>query len=334
MDSVTQIVLGVAVSNAALGKKIGNRSIVYGGVLGTLPDLDVWVGRFFSDPLSAVEIHRGFSHSVLFFAVLSALVAFIMVKREQKYSVSYREAFRASFFILITHAVLDAFTTWGTQLFWPLSDKIALKSIFVIDPLYTLPFAVFLILSLTKKKEDKKRYVLNNSGLLVSTCYLISTLFLQHFVKAKTINFLDDKNIPYKNLTVKPSAFNTVLWNISIEDTTGFYLSDYSFFDKQPLHLTYYPKNEKAIQHLRNEPVIKRLKAISENQYIITGINNEIYFNDLRFGLLKSEHGKEQFAFAYRLYYRNGKWQAAELPKKREDGKLLLKKLVNRVKGN
>ncbi len=334
MDSLTQIVLGIAVSNAVLGKKIGNRSIVYGTVLGTLPDLDIWIGHFFSDRLAAVELHRGFSHSVLFFALLSALIALILAKREQKYSVSYQEAFWASFLILLTHAVLDVFTTWGTQLFWPLPNKIALKSIFVIDPLYTLPFAVFLILSLLKKKGDKKRYILNNMGLLVSTGYLISTLCLQLLVKEKTIRFLHDKNIMYKNIAVKPSAFNTVLWNISIEDSNGFYLSDYSFFDKQPLYLTYYPKNEKVIQHLKNEPVVKRLKAISEHQYIITTINNEIYFNDLRFGLLKSGLGKEQFAFAYRLYYKDGKWQAVEMPKNREDGKLLLKKLVNRIKGN
>ena len=43
MDSLTQVVLGAAVGEAALGKKIGNRAIVWGGIAGTIPDLDVLI---------------------------------------------------------------------------------------------------------------------------------------------------------------------------------------------------------------------------------------------------------------------------------------------------
>jgi len=65
MDSLTQIVLGAAMGEAVLGKKIGNRAILWGAVAGTIPDLDVFV-RFFTDPITATEMHRGFSHSLLF----------------------------------------------------------------------------------------------------------------------------------------------------------------------------------------------------------------------------------------------------------------------------
>ena len=70
MDSLTQIVLGAAVGEAVLGKKIGNRAMLWGAIAGTIPDLDVFV-RYFTDPITATEMHRGFSHSLVF-AVLMA----------------------------------------------------------------------------------------------------------------------------------------------------------------------------------------------------------------------------------------------------------------------
>lgn len=63
MDSLTQIVLGAAVGEAVLGKKVGNKAMFYGAIAGTIPDLDVYVGKLF-DTVTALEIHRGFTHSV------------------------------------------------------------------------------------------------------------------------------------------------------------------------------------------------------------------------------------------------------------------------------
>ena len=72
MDSLTQIVLGAAVGEAVLGKKVGNKAMLYGAIAGTIPDLDILSG-YFTDTLTAIEWHRGFSHSI-FFSVLFAPV--------------------------------------------------------------------------------------------------------------------------------------------------------------------------------------------------------------------------------------------------------------------
>ena len=74
MDSLTQIILGAAVGEVVLGKKIGNKAMLYGAIAGTIPDLDV-LASFFTDTVSALEIHRGFTHSI-FFSVLFAPVFF------------------------------------------------------------------------------------------------------------------------------------------------------------------------------------------------------------------------------------------------------------------
>lgn len=70
MDSLTQIVLGASVGEVVLGRKIGNRAPIYGAIAGTIPDLDVITG-YFLDTVTAIEVHCGFSHSIVF----SVLVA-------------------------------------------------------------------------------------------------------------------------------------------------------------------------------------------------------------------------------------------------------------------
>lgn len=73
MDSLTQIVLGAAVGELVLGKKVGNKAILWGAIAGTIPDLDV-LTRPFVDGLRANEMHRGITHSILFGAVMAPLL--------------------------------------------------------------------------------------------------------------------------------------------------------------------------------------------------------------------------------------------------------------------
>jgi len=75
MDSLTQIVLGAAVGEVVLGRKVGNKAILWGAIAGTIPDLDV-LARSLFDPLRANELHRGFTHSILFSAAMAPVLAF------------------------------------------------------------------------------------------------------------------------------------------------------------------------------------------------------------------------------------------------------------------
>lgn len=334
MDSLSQIVLGAAVSNAVLGKKIGNRSIVYGALIGTIPDLDVWIAKFFFDPITQIEIHRGFSHSLFFYLILSAFLAFLIQKKERNNHVNFKESYFAVLLILVTHSLLDVFTTWGTQLFWPFYDKLAIKSIFVIDPLYTIPFLICLIVSIFKNKANPKRYFWNNLGLGISTLYLITTIFLQFLVKNRVEEVLEDKQIQYSNFVVKPSAMNTILWNVIIETDDAFMLSDYSFFDTNEMKFEKHLKNQHLIDFIEDESIIKQLKRISENQFVITNLNDKLQFNDLRFGLLSKNSKDIKYAFSYELYQENGSWNAREVIKENRDGVQMLKDLWIRLQGN
>ncbi|MDP2162122.1 MAG: metal-dependent hydrolase [Flavobacterium sp.] len=334
MDSLSQIVLGAGVGNEILGKKIGNKAILYGAIIGTIPDLDVLYGKFL-DPLTATDIHRGFSHSVLFFLVLSPILGWILQKLERKNKVNFKEATLFSYLVLQTHALLDLFTTWGTQLFWPLENRYSLQSIFVIDPLYTLPFLVFLILSMKKKKDNPKRLFWNRIGLIVSTSYLFLTLLVQSIVTNKFEKQLEEKNISYQEIVVKPSPFNIILWTTNVKVENGYYIGDYSFFDTKPIQFQFIPKQKELITDYENEAVIKQLKRISEGWYCITQKENQLLFNDLRFGVMNTEPNDLQFSFSYQITEEKGEVRAMELPNKnREQAKKLLGKLWVRLWGN
>ncbi|MEO6130280.1 MAG: metal-dependent hydrolase [Saprospiraceae bacterium] len=65
MDSLTHLVLGAAIGEVVLGKKIGNRALIWGAIGETIPDFDV-LGNLFLNPTGALAFHRGFTHSILF----------------------------------------------------------------------------------------------------------------------------------------------------------------------------------------------------------------------------------------------------------------------------
>ena len=333
MDSLTQIVLGAAVGEAVLGKKIGNKALLYGAIAGTIPDLDVILGAL-TDTITAVEWHRGFSHSLLFSVLLAPFLGWVISRLEFKSNLGWKPWTKLFFLGLFTHTLLDAFTSWGTQILWPLKTRFALNSIFVIDPLYTVPFLVFTIMVLFYKRQSKTRRRLNTTGLLISTTYLLATLVIKNIIEQRFEQALKDQNIAYTQISTRPSPLNTILWNANIDTPANYLIADYSFFDTQPIRFKPYPKQRHISKDLMRFSNVKRLIAISKGWYIIEKRNEHWYFNDLRFGLIPRKEGNSVFTFSYHLELYNGYILATEVSKTKRDAQFLLKTLWQRIKGN
>lgn len=332
MDSLTQIVLGAAVGEAVLGRKVGNKAILYGAIAGTIPDLDV-LASLFTDTVSALAIHRGFTHSIIF-SILFAPVFGWVVSRYETYK-NFKGWSWLFFWALITHPILDSYTTWGTQLFWPLDMRLAFKTIFVVDPLYTLPFLICVILVMFQKRASKKRRFYNNIGLTLSTAYLVLTFLLKGLAFNKFENALQSQNITYEQIDTRPSPLNTILWNANVETENTYLLADYSFFDTQPITFETYPKNHGLLGNLIKNENVKRMIAISEGWYTISKTDNKLYFNDLRFGLLNLEPQSQDFVFKYLINVDDyGNVHFIEQEKNQRDAKKLISSLWERIKGN
>lgn len=304
MDSITQIVLGAAVGELILGKKIGNKAALWGAIGGTIPDLDV-IGQFFMSDIDGLLFHRGFMHSIFFVFLIGPLISYIPYKIYlHKYiKITYFDWWLLIFSALITHPLLDGFTTWGTQLFWPFNYRVAIKSIFVVDPLYTIPFAFFLLFSLCLPKYSIKRRVLNSTGLMISTLFLLYTPIRQMNVKQIIISDLISKKIEFEQVSIRALPLN-IIWNVSVKTKEGFYNTVYSKNTKNNLSYVYTPSNKELLPNdiLISENYKKLTKMVGE-MYIVDKISDkEFIVNDLRFGKTTLDFNNEgSFMFQYKI---------------------------------
>ncbi len=331
MDSLTQIVLGTAVGEAVLGKKVGNKAMLYGAIAGTIPDFDTFASHF-TDTVTALEIHRGFTHSIVFSVVFAFIFGWLVSRWEK--TANWKNWSWLFFWGFITHPLLDAHTTWGTQLFWPLDLRLAYKNIFVIDPLYTIPFLVFVILAMRKKRTSPKRRKLNNLGLIISSAYMLLTLTLKGITYQKFTEALQQQNIQYSEIETKPSPFNTILWTANVDTKDAYLIGHYSFFDAKPIQFTAYPKNHEWLENLKEEENVQRLIKITKGWYTITKENEKLYLNDLRFGLLGFSPSAKNFTFSFQLERKNGEVIITERERNTQEAKKLLGELWKRILGN
>ena len=336
MDSLTQIVLGASVGEVVLGKKVGNKAILWGAIAGTLPDLDV-LFRYFTDEISSTQMHRGFSHSIVFAVLIAPLLGWIAKKIHFKLKeVSFKDWTKLFFWTTVTHPLLDAHTTLGTQFFWPFNYRLAYQNIFVVDPLYTLPFLMFLIIVMTLKKDNPKRSKFNTVGLSVSSTYLLLTLIFKWISFQEFKEGLENQKIEYVEIDTKPSPLNSILWSSLIETDKGYRTAYYSLFDKQ--EITYskeFLKNHHLLEPYLEQKVIKQLIDISAGWYRIEEKNGKLLFWDLRFGQMGMDVNNASFLWYYELNIEeNGNVSAIKRQPEIKNFKLVFKELLNRITGN
>lgn len=310
MDSLTQIVLGAAMGEVALGKKLGNKAMLWGAVGGTIPDFDVFI-RFFTDEISAAEMHRGFSHSLVFALIMSPILGWLLHKLYRKYpEVTFKNWTWLFFLSIVTHPLLDAHTTWGTQFFWPFEYRLAYQNIFVVDPLYTIPFLIFLILAMFYKKGSKKRRRFNSIGIIVSSFYMILTLVFKGVAHHHFENALEKNQISYVELDTKPTPLNSFLWMAEVKTTKGIRVAYYSIFDKEDIYFSHeYLIHDELLKPYKNQKVIQQIIKISNGWYFIEPTNKGLLFYDVRFGQFGVDPDKSPFLWSYVLTDKNGQIQ-------------------------
>lgn len=330
MDSLTQIVLGAAVGEAALGKKVGNKAMLYGAIAGTIPDLDVLSGRFV-DTVSALEIHRGLTHSLLFAVFGGMLFGWLVSKWEKR--AGWKQWSWLFFLGFITHSWLDAHTSWGTQIFWPLGYQVSFRNIFVIDPLYTLPFLICLLLALRSPVGSRKRLRYNWMGIAISSAYMLLTLGLKGVTYYKFQQAIEEQGIAYTTLQTKPSPMNSILWTANAQTQDAFLIGDYSFFDTKAIQFYEHPKNHHLLGDLAKDEKVQRLIKVTENKYTLSKKPDGLYLNDLRFGMISVKQDGDKYAFSYKLEPTQNGVQITEEIKDREDAKQMLSDLWHRLLG-
>lgn len=303
MDSLTQITLGAAVGEGVLGKDTDKKAVVWGGVLGTLPDLDVLANPFLTEA-QFLLLHRGASHSLLVALLLSPLFG-IGLARLHREGPSWQRWTLLAGAVLLTHIGLDCLTVYGTQVFWPFSrTPILVGSIFIIDPFYTVPLAAGLVTALFWGPTDIRRRWANYLGLGLSSTYLLLTLVNNAYMQRSFQSALDAQGLPSERVLTKPTALNNLLWMGISEGDDGFYIGYYSLLDPdRNISFRYEPKNYDLLGGAQSNPYVERLQWFSRGYYIVREyVGESLAVIDLRFGrndVGLTEHG--QYLFTFRL---------------------------------
>ena len=334
MDSLTQIVLGAAVGEAVLGKKVGNKAMMWGAIAGTIPDLDV-LSKLFLDAVTSNELHRGFSHSLLFSLLMAPLLGWGVCRLYRKKIATWKGWSQLFFWALFTHPLLDAHTTWGTQLFWPLDLRLSFKNIFVVDPLYTLPFLFFLLWAMCTTRGTAKRAQRNRLGLVVSSLYMVLTLVFKAWTFQIFQKSLEEQSIAYLEIQTKPTPMNSVLWSATVATEEAYLIGYTSLFDRSSrVNFVRFEKNHELLGTLKSHSLVKRLVRLSQGWYTVEKRDGKLYFNDLRFGLMGITEQASRFVFSYELFFENGELKAKETPKVYGEIKPMLRALAQRIRGN
>lgn len=320
MDSLTQIVLGAACGEVVLGKKIGNKALLFGALGGTIPDLDVFVGPWlYGNEIQAMAFHRGFMHSILF-AVIGAfllgwLFHFMYNRGRRKHQATRQNWYLLFFLALFTHPILDSFTPYGTQLFAPFSNyRVALNTISVVDPLYTVPFFICLIVVMFYNRISRTRKKWLKYGLVISTTYLILTCVNKLYINRVYKSSLVESDIAFTRFQTQPTIFNNILWYGIAEGDDFYYMGFYSILDSSD-RITEWIKIEKNhdLIPLENND-IKTLSWFSKGYFNIssTDMFNEFIYNDLRYPPLIMDDPQSS-VFSFRIQNQNDRWDMLPL---------------------
>ena len=301
MDSLTQAVLGAAVAEATIGRKEGNKAILWGVIIGTIPDLDVIVARFF-DPVRSLLVHRGFSHSILFILLLTPLIGMLLSRIHKKSATSIRQWTTMAFLVLSTHVMLDLFTTYGTGLFEPFSHyRVEWSTIAIVDFFYTLPLLMSIIIFMFFKRTSGIRRIIGRTGLVISTCYLLLTLVNKYNINNEFENQLNSQKISYTEIKTIPLPLTNFLWMGIARQDDVYHVGYYSVFDENDTILfSSFKRNELLIIPLMKDKRVRNLIRFTKGYYSAVFDKGELVINDLRFGRF-GMNDDSPYIFAFRI---------------------------------
>ena len=270
MDSLTQIALGAAVGTAVLGRKAGPRAALWGAVCGTLPDLDVLITH--GDPVRDFTLHRAETHALFWQSLAAPAIAWLIARIERRGPARYHEWLWLVWLALVTHALLDAFTVYGTQLLLPFSDyPVGVGSIFIVDPLYTVPLFVGVVAALLLRRRDPDRAARwNSAGLAASTAYLAWTVAAQAHVEGVANRALASSHAGDGRVLVTPAPLTSLLWRVVVMDDGGYREGHYSLLRGDgALHLERHASDTRLLAGLRHDWNVRRLAWFSKGFYTV-----------------------------------------------------------------
>ena len=308
MDSLTQIVLGGALAAAIAPARHRRAALLAGAALGTLPDLDALPLMLLSDdPIVNMTVHRSFSHSLFVLPLLGFAIWWLFKRfgngRVAEAPTRWCWAIQLA---LVTHPLLDAFTVYGTQLWWPLMPPPTMwSSVFIIDPLYTLWLLLACVAAFFLRERASAQRVLA-AGLVLSTAYLGWSLLAKSMVDREAERALAAMGLADAPRFSVPMPFNTLLWRVVAMTPQGFVEGERSLVaDTGPMVFRGYPSNVEALRAAQGIAAVQRLDWFNHGFQKAQVRDGVLVLSDLRMG------AEPDYTFNFAVAERDGNgWRA------------------------
>ncbi len=209
MDPLTQASIGAAAAAIVCRKAETRHALLLGALAGAAPDLDVLI-RSETDPLLALQYHRHFTHALLIAPLIGLLVAALFKGLFFWKHYRYRRLLLFGMMGAITHGPIDACTSYGTLLYWPISHhRESWDIISIIDPIFTLPLALLTVIAFVFRRPRFAQYA-------VALCLIY--LSLGTYQRGQATQFAaqiaEERGHEPEELSVRPSLANILLWRI------------------------------------------------------------------------------------------------------------------------
>lgn len=267
-----------------------------GALIGTLPDLDVLIDE--GDPIRNMVLHRAETHAFFWQFLAAPLLAGILA------FVTRTRALYMRWWVLVllglfTHSILDALTVYGTQLALPLTNHpFGAGSLFIIDPLYTLPLLIGLLMTVLARKPDRRRW--NTAGLTLSTVYALWSLGAQAHVTNVARATPEAHSLSPDNILVTPTPFNTLLWRIVLVREEYYQEGFFSLLDapldaKRPIRFETFARGAELDRRTAKFENADLIRAFSKGFYAIADDGHRLSITDMRMG----QHPYYVFAFEF-----------------------------------
>lgn len=279
MDSLSQIALGAAVGVAVMGRRTALwKAAAWGAVAGTLPDLDVLIDH--GNPVHNMVLHRAETHAPFWLTLLSLPFAAAVARLHGEWR-QWQRWWLAMWLALVTHPLLDSMTVYGTQLLLPFTDRpLGAGSIFIIDPLYTVPLLVGTAIAI-----GRQRLAPNAIGLALSTAYLGWSFGAQLHVRQVATASLAAQGIAVERVMVTPTPFNTVAWRVVAMQQAHYLEGYYSLLDdKRAIRFDRFERGAGLEAELGAVDALQRIAAFSQGFYALRQDGPKVLVSDLRMG--------------------------------------------------
>lgn len=257
--------------------------MLLGAALGTVPDLDVFID--FGGAIENFTYHRGFSHSLFVLAPFAVILWLALRRWWAPVGDRPLRWLAAVSLALLTHPLLDAHTAYGTQLFWPsAAPPVSWATLFIIDPLYTLPLLVGVLLATFWRGRNWTGMALG-VGLALSTLYIGWSWIAQTVVRHHAEASLTDMQLQDAELFITPTPFNTLLWRVVVKTENGHLEGlDSLLVDESVVRFEEYASDTQALEAASDLWAVQRLRWFAQDFVQARVENDRLVLSDLRMG--------------------------------------------------